>query len=75
MLAMTITHSKEVKCWLAAKQVRCQYEGILIRLVRVVWYVTHSGCECKLCHYVLYISEKLLDHLPTVLRVSCCNIA
>ena len=58
-LAMTITDTKVVQSRLV-EQIRSQYEGVLVSLVRIVWDVPHSCSECEFSHHVLHLSEELL---------------
>ena len=56
---MTITDTKVVQSRLV-EQIRSQYEGVLVSLVRIVWYVPHSCGEGEFSHHVLDFSEELL---------------
>lgn len=60
---MPIAHSEVVKGWLAAKEIRCENERVLIVFEGVVRNVAHSCRKGKLCYYVSDLSKEILDQL------------
>ena len=51
ILTMSVTHAKEVTSW-QLQQVGIQKKVILIHLIRVVWYESHSGSKSELSDYI-----------------------
>ena len=51
ILTMSVTHAKEVASW-QLQQVGIEKKVILIDLIRIVWYESHSCCKSELSDYV-----------------------
>jgi hypothetical protein len=66
--SMAVAHSEKVKP-LNSTHIRCQYETILILLIRVPWNVANSSCECELCNNVVSFIRWFLYFMSFLLRL------
>ncbi len=72
ILTMSITHAKEVTSW-QLQQVRIQKEVILIHLIGIVWYESHSGSKSELSDYV-HIFIRIRRRLFIISITALCRL-